>query len=413
MARTPWYNPDRENEENGAFAPDSARPPQDGCEGLGRGSQGKGCANNGEAIWEKEKEELAAMPWAEPAYSRTQINKSGKALIDPAATADEIQFAEAVINNWRSAHGLPLLWLSMDLRRLAAKVDDHRIVAQRIKRLASIKLKLSTQGHMDMARMQDIAGCRAIVKSTKDVKRLAKLFQGSRMHHTLYDTDDYLKHPKPSGYQAIHLKYKYQSERYVKHCGLSIEVQLRSQLQHTWATAVEMVGLFTEQALKSSLGDSDWLRFFALMGAVTAKMEKGVPVPNTPTSLKDLTDELRAYEAKLSALTLLRGYGTAVRLTVPAAKKTGHPFFLLTVDANTKNLTWQSFGKDQSTQAATAYLAAERKIEGKPGMQTVLVSVERIKTLQRAYPSYFLDTTAFDKLVTDALNPSARRLRAG
>jgi hypothetical protein len=35
---------------------------------------------------------------------------------------------------------------------------------------------------------------------------------------------------------------------------LKIEMQLRSQYQHAWATAVETVGTFIGQALKSSIG---------------------------------------------------------------------------------------------------------------------------------------------------------------
>jgi len=384
---------------------DSARRSQGGDAGVGACSEAEDQAK-AEAAYQ---EELAFMPWAEPLYSRTQVNRAGRTLISPSATADEIQFAEAIVNNWRAAHGLPLLWLNMDLRRLAAKVDPHRIVAQRIKRLASIKLKLSTQGHMDLARMQDIGGCRAIVRTTRDVARLVKLFKDSRMRHELYDEDDYIRYPRQSGYQAVHLKYKYESDHYPKHCGLSIEVQLRSQIQHTWATAVEIVGLFTDQALKSSLGNRDWLRFFTLMGAVISRLEKGNPVPTTPA---DLLDELRECAHRLSALTLLRSYGTAVRVTLPQAQKTGHPYFLLTVDANTKHLQWLSFSREQTKQAADAYLSAEREIEGKTGMQAVLVSVERIKTLRRAYPNYFLDTSAFERLVSDALQSSAKLARA-
>ena len=41
-----------------------------------------------------------------------------------------------------------------------------------------------------------------------------------------------------------------------------IEVQFRTKLQHMWATAVEMMGIYTNSNLKSSQGDYDILRFF-------------------------------------------------------------------------------------------------------------------------------------------------------
>jgi hypothetical protein len=45
--------------------------------------------------------------------------------------------------------------------------------------------------------------------------------------------------------------------------GRRVEVQVRTQLQHSWATAVEAVGLFRREDLKAGRGDLDWLRLFA------------------------------------------------------------------------------------------------------------------------------------------------------
>ena len=43
----------------------------------------------------------------------------------------------------------------------------------------------------------------------------------------------------PSGYRGVHLIYRYNSDRKTEYNTLLIEMQLRSQLQHAWATAVE------------------------------------------------------------------------------------------------------------------------------------------------------------------------------
>jgi len=40
-----------------------------------------------------------------------------------------------------------------------------------------------------------------------------------------------------------------------------IEIQIRSKLQHIWATAVETVGFFTGQAIKSNEGEKEWNDF--------------------------------------------------------------------------------------------------------------------------------------------------------
>ncbi len=52
-----------------------------------------------------------------------------------------------------------------------------------------------------------------------------------------------------------------------------IEVQLRTRLQHNWATAVETVGIFTGEALKSSQGNEDWQDFFRLVSTWFAHKE--------------------------------------------------------------------------------------------------------------------------------------------
>src|ERR1700683_2019237 len=136
--------------------------------------------------------------------------------------------------------------------------------------------------------MQDIGGCRAIVASCQNVKDLAKSYADSDLKHELAQKDDYLDCPKDSGYRGIHLIYKYFSDKKADYNTLKIELQLRSQLQHAWATAVETVGAFIQQALKSSIGEQQWLRFFALMGTAIAVRENCAPVPNTPSVYSEL-----------------------------------------------------------------------------------------------------------------------------
>src|SRR5690606_40369694 len=57
---------------------------------------------------------------------------------------------------------------------------------------------------------------------------------------------------------------KKQDESYV---GRRIELQVRTRLQHSWATAIEAVSLYRNQDLKHHHGDADWLRLFVLTAA--------------------------------------------------------------------------------------------------------------------------------------------------
>ncbi|WP_457767666.1 RelA/SpoT domain-containing protein [Cyanobium sp. ULC082] len=77
------------------------------------------------------------------------------------------------------------------------------------------------------------------------------MFRGA-LKHKLLRVDNYQAEPKPSGYRGIHLIYRYRSNKSETYNGLLLEVQIRSPLQHAWATAVETVGTFLKQSLKGT-----------------------------------------------------------------------------------------------------------------------------------------------------------------
>src|SRR5690606_17817650 len=75
--------------------------------------------------------------------------------------------------------------------------------------------------------------------------------------------------------------------------------------------------------------------------------------------------------------------------------------FILRLDAETKNLTVYTFGN--LTVATEQYEALERAAVSEPNTDVVLVSVDSLTALRRAYPNYFLDTAAFVQIVEDAI----------
>jgi hypothetical protein len=263
---------------------------------------------------------------------------------------------------------------------------------------------------MGLARMQDIGGCRAVVKAIDHVDKLEAVYQKSRVRHTLVKCDDYIREdpgPKESGYRGLHLVYRYSSDRTPTWNGLQIEVQIRSRLQHAWATAVETVGTFSSQALKSSQGAEDWLRFFALMGSAIALKENTPMVPGTPSTLAELRSELRDCVDSLNVITRLEAYGHTLRRLGRAVADKRARYFLLKLNAQeaTPTLNIRPFQKREIGQAAEEYQAIERANVDSPDVDAVLVSVESVNALRRAYPNYFLDTKEFRRLVEEAIGP--------
>jgi ppGpp synthetase/RelA/SpoT-type nucleotidyltranferase len=340
------------------------------------------------------------MEWATRQYSVADIDAAGAGLVRRKYTALELDNILTVINNWRASHSFPLNTFQCTLRRKARQIDSNALIAQRLKRLSSIYEKLRRMRRLTMSEMQDIAGCRAIVTSVEHVTSLARLYKEGDIKHKLDHEDDYIKNPKPSGYRGIHLIYRYFSDRKETYNGQKIEMQLRSRPQHAWATAVETVAIFTKQALKTSQGQQEWLRFFALMSADIAIRERSEPVPDTPTDKSILKKELREHVSHLDVEQRLHAFGTAVHATETASAD-AH-YFLLRLDPSTKQLSIKGYAFGERDRASSEYLETERAVR-ESGADAVLVSVESLEALRRAYPNYFLDTDVFIGMVKKAI----------
>lgn len=346
------------------------------------------------------------MAWTKPQYSRGAVNAAGDSLAQLLDNTPEEQLA--IINNWRASHSYPLQVLKMALLTRAKRIDQRALVAQRLKRLSSIALKLRRNPDMQLARMHDIGGCRAVVRSVRDLDRLVTLYKrvmaknpaGRPECVRLYD---YVANPKQDGYRSVHLVFKYRTKarKLIAYNDLRIEVQLRTRLQHAWATAVETVSTFTGQALKSNIGSADWKRFFALVGSAIAQRERRPPVPGTPVAREDLVSELNALINSLKIFSALEGWSATVRMVHP--KKEDH-IFLLVLDTKEFTVQIRGFHRRNLGAASEAYLAAEKEHVDNAEVQVVLVSVESIQALRSAYPNYYLDTKQFINVVRKAIS---------
>ncbi len=340
------------------------------------------------------------MAWAVPEFDVQLLNSAGRALAkSPIATVAEPHLS--IINNWRSSHAYPLNTFQITLRNKAKKFETDITVAQRIKRLESIHSKLSRQDTMRLSQMQDIAGCRVVFRRLANVARLVGRYKTSSFGHVLRNEKDYITYPKEDGYRCYHLVYEYRgTDHTAAYTGMRIEIQIRTQLQHAWATAVEAVGIFTRQALKSNRGDDDWLRFFALMAAAIAAIEKTPPVPGTPTTKGKLVEELTPLSEKLRVNDMLAVYNATLDITGDAKDV---KYFLVRLEPGAQKITIGRFRAKESQAANAAYTRMESDSAADSAVQVVLVSVESIAALKRAYPNYFLDTNAFSEVVKRVL----------
>jgi hypothetical protein len=294
----------------------------------------------------------------------------------------------------------------MSLRRRTRGIDLGAIVAQRIKRVDSIESKLRRYDDLKLSKIQDIGGCRAIVGSVQQVYQLAELYRRKYSKHILDDQDDYIRKPKQDGYRSYHLIYRYSDPKHPEYEGLKIEIQLRSVLQHAWATAVETVDTFLREGLKSHRGSPEWHRFFALMGSALALREGTRRVPRTPRETPELLDELRQCVDHLNVFGQLEAFGRALR-AVPVIRR--FKWVVLELDPGaggtaqgTYDLRMYGYRAGQIEDATQRLETLER--HKAKGVDAVLVSVSGAASLISAYPNYFLDTQQFLEAVRQALS---------
>lgn len=193
--------------------------------------------------------------------SKSEINRCGDLLRSHLEAPDEdydwekVQHAYDVVGEFRSSFQYPLTKVTMGLRQMVQRESEAVVVAQRLKRMDRILGKLRRMPATKLARMEDIAGCRAVLAAPSEVDGVL------RRIHKRWDVvreRDYVQKPKSSGYRANHL--------IVARDACRVEVQLRTRGQQQWADAVESFASRFDLPLKDEQGPEEVLEFFLLAG---------------------------------------------------------------------------------------------------------------------------------------------------
>jgi putative GTP pyrophosphokinase len=339
------------------------------------------------------------MSFAVPEFSRKQVERAGNALRAAPAVPAQIEAAMPIITNWRAAHAYPLNTFQAALRKKLKGQGlgpKDVVVGQRLKRLPSIASKLQRFDDMSLSRMQDIAGLRAVVPNPKALESLYRSYvESQRFPHELRRIHDYVGNPKSDGYRSIHLIYKYQNVRAPQYDGLHVELQLRTRMQHAWATAVETVDVFENLAIKAGRPTPLWREFFLLASAAFSALEKS-PLPEElrKVGFGQIVKRLKGVEAKLNVITLLRGFSVAAD-KIHQSGRSSSAYHLVILNTERSVLNIKSFPERELEQATAAYEAAEaRTAKGEP-IDAVLVAGGGVDQLRRTYPNYFLDARVF------------------
>lgn len=331
-------------------------------------------------------------------YDLFEINKAGIILANSLdMDGEDLKQALEYINNWRASHYYPISTIQVSLRTKAKSVDSNALIVQRLKKMQSIKRKLKYNDLLSnkLSHMQDIGGCRVILPNKDNVFTLKKVLEESRWKQKLIRTNDYITSPKKTGYRGIHLIYEYNSKNNFSYNGMNVEIQLRTKLQHIWATAVETIDTFIGSELKSNKGKDEWKRFFALMSSLFALEENSKTIPKTPKYQDEIINDLLQLNKKYDFFNVVEIINNSVKQINNFNQcKKENVFYLLTLESKGHIVEIVKYDKRSRKKANIEYLRRE-KSEEKENKNVVLVSANSIENLKQAYPNYFMNIEDF------------------
>lgn len=247
---------------------------------------------------------------------------------------------------------------------------------------------------MQLSRMDDVAGCRLIFPDTKSLYNFRMEFHEARFHHTRrndVEKYDYIKRPKATGYRGVHDVYVYDvnSENGQPFKGLLVEIQYRTNIQHAWATAVEVIGFITESQPKFQAGDTRYQIAMALTSEILARAFENATGPYPEKSNVDLVKEFLQIDKELGLLNMLRG----LNATDSASTSNRNMILIFSETGSLEVKTYRG-----TTEALRALFEFEKTL---PGKDIVLVKADTSEEVRFAFKNYFSDARDFIRLVED------------
>lgn len=243
-------------------------------------------------------------------FSKSRVKAAGKALRrhhtgEAVLSQDELSEQIEILDHWRACHSYPLQKATMGLRsRVGTAECVEARVSQRLKRRPTIIDKLTREPQMQLTTMQDIAGCRAVLRNVDEVRRVSRRW--TRDKSRVVRVYDYMSEPKASGYRGVHVVVQYDA--------YPVEVQLRTQFQHAWGVAIERVGPRIGHDLKSGEGPEEILHLFRVFGDMLASAE-GLPVEDF--GWEDFRAATEAVPSAILGMVGLRVSDSDVHIVLP------------------------------------------------------------------------------------------------
>lgn len=327
------------------------------------------------------------------------IKKIGEKLKNkiPLSTEEEEEFIE-----FREAYSIVINLFLKELEKI--NFDEKYIIASRNKRIETIIKKLNRPERPKLDSIHDIAGTRIIFENIFSLNRFVDLLENSNLgafkEKVSLDKDkyNYILRPKKDGYRSIHKVYIYSDEekylnknnQYYKLYNKKIELQLRTKLQHIWATTLEVYDIINKSYLKlpdENKIDTDEGKFFKLASKIFEGIENNDTIQIKENIINIFTDNgLKKIFYKLKEVQKIN------KQDLPKNINDNDTFLLITFLKENKTTFFYAEDKKLLNVAYT-------RLEEVNDIIVLQVTSENLKELQKTYPNYFLDISEFIEII--------------
>ncbi len=217
--------------------------------------------------------------------TKSQVDRLGERLRAGEVTAEDLGLLDAYRRSFRPVYTS----VAVTLREGTGVPVSGRPSKSR----KSITDKLRRES-IRLSQMQDIAGCRLVVPGIAAQNQLVERITGLFAHAHVDD-----RRQRPShGYHAVHVV--------VEHAKRHVEVQIRTEIQHTWAELSERMADVIDTGLKYGAGKHKLaIQILASASDLVARVESLEPsieaqeleISRLGSDIRDL----RPYPAELAA----------------------------------------------------------------------------------------------------------------
>lgn len=244
--------------------------------------------------------------------------------------------------------------------------------------------------------MHDIAGVRAIFRSIEELSEFRGQMRLSRAKHKLIHDENkfnYLLSPKDTGYRGIHevMERQVSSKSNAAWNGLKFEVQLRTAVQHAWATAVEIFDDTQAARFKFQKSENPSYEQFLIASELFARVHENMRGCLPDINDTELASRFRELEQQTHMVTMIHGLHVAVNY----GPLETNSILQRTHDGELFVHTFSSLPRA---------LSAISRIENSPEtLNAVLVGAKTPHHIREAFRNYFEDTSDFVELLDSAL----------